>query len=1036
MNFKDLRIKWKVLLGFLAVVVICVIQAVVGYLTINRTVSVDKEMFETRQPAAVKLSHLNYDLLAMSAGERGLINRRLMDPQIRQAQYKWIAKHKQDFQETSSFIDKLNLTDEEKNIWSQYKTSYAEWKEHHDRLLELSKQKDVLYYNNGVSLDSPQIQNLDKQIFSAFMDSRKSFLACKELSDKLFDVNEKNIEGLKEKYTVIYSTFNWTSLFAAIIAATLSILIGFFVAKAITNPVNEMIDAARKLEVGETDIRISYESKDEIGELAESFRQTAASNAQIANAAEKVAAGDLNLDCKPRSEKDAIGKAVCTVVESIRGLVGAINKLSESAIKGYLNDRVDSKGYEGAYKDLLNGINGMLDTIVGHVDNIPAPAMIIDKNFNITYANDTVAKLAQIDKSSLVGKKCFDLFRTEDCNTANCASAKAISTGVISSSETVARPSSGTYEISYTGVPIKDKDGQVIGALEVVTDQTQVKAAVKLAQKLASYQLEEVQRVAANLEKLANGDLSLDLAVADADEDTKEIQKNFKLISENLAAVRTALDNMIGDAGMLMQAAAEGKLSQRADASRHRGGYQKIVQGVNDVLDTILKPVNESIEKLEKLSYGEIDEEFKANYVGEFERLKTAFENAFSAIDKMREDVRMLSVAALEGNLGTRADASKHSGMYQKIIIGLNDILDTVITPINEASAVLNRIANRDLTARLTGDFKGDLARLKESLNQAVENLDQGLQQVAVGADQVASASSQISAGSQELAQGASEQASSLEEVSSSLQEMSSMTKQNAANAQEAKSLAEGTKSSAIRGVESMQRLSEAIDRIKNSSDETAKIIKTIDEIAFQTNLLALNAAVEAARAGDAGKGFAVVAEEVRNLAMRSAEAAKNTANLIEESVNNSQEGVNLNEEVRKNLEEINAQAIKVTEVMAEIAAAADQQTIGIEQINNSVELMSQLTQKTAANSEESASASEELSGQSEEMRSLVNSFKLSSNEPSSKYSHQKSASSSSESKKSKALVGARNGGSKKIAKEDPSEIIPLDDDDSGLVAF
>jgi methyl-accepting chemotaxis protein len=174
-----------------------------------------------------------------------------------------------------------------------------------------------------------------------------------------------------------------------------------------------------------------------------------------------------------------------------------------------------------------------------------------------------------------------------------------------------------------------------------------------------------------------------------------------------------------------------------------------------------------------------------------------------------------------------------------------------------------------------------------------------------------------------------------------------------------------------------MTRLSTAIDQIKVSSDATAKIVKTIDEIAFQTNLLALNAAVEAARAGDAGKGFAVVAEEVRNLAMRSAEAAKNTAEMIEEAVLNAESGVALNQEVRTNLEEITGQVQQVSAVMVEITAASEQQREGIDQITTAVEQMSQVTQETSANSEEAASAAEELSGQAQEMQSLVAAFRL-----------------------------------------------------------
>lgn len=246
------------------------------------------------------------------------------------------------------------------------------------------------------------------------------------------------------------------------------------------------------------------------------------------------------------------------------------------------------------------------------------------------------------------------------------------------------------------------------------------------------------------------------------------------------------------------------------------------------------------------------------------------------------------------------------------------------------------------------------------------------------GAEQVSSASGQVSAASQSLAEGSTEQAAGLEETSSSLEEMSSMTKQNADNAQQANTLASEARKAADSGTESMAKMNEAIQEIQKSSDETAKIIKVIDEIAFQTNLLALNAAVEAARAGEAGKGFAVVAEEVRNLAMRSAEAAKNTANMIEESVKNSKNGVDIASEVAKVLDEIVSGIGKTTDLVSEIAAASQEQAQGIDQVNTATAQMDKVTQQNAANAEESASASEQMSAQAEALRSMLRKFTLS----------------------------------------------------------
>jgi methyl-accepting chemotaxis protein len=244
--------------------------------------------------------------------------------------------------------------------------------------------------------------------------------------------------------------------------------------------------------------------------------------------------------------------------------------------------------------------------------------------------------------------------------------------------------------------------------------------------------------------------------------------------------------------------------------------------------------------------------------------------------------------------------------------------------------------------------------------------------QLQEGSDQVASASQQVSAASQSLAEGATEQAASLEETSSSLEEMASMTKKNADNAAQANTLASQARKAADNGSQAMGRMNTAITDIQKSSNETAKIIKVIDEIAFQTNLLALNAAVEAARAGEAGKGFAVVAEEVRNLAMRSAEAAKNTSSMIEESVKNSKNGVDIAGEVGKALNEIVQGIGKTTDLVAEIAAATNEQAQGIDQVNSAVGQMDKVTQSNAANAEESASASEELSAQAEQMTRVV----------------------------------------------------------------
>jgi methyl-accepting chemotaxis protein len=240
------------------------------------------------------------------------------------------------------------------------------------------------------------------------------------------------------------------------------------------------------------------------------------------------------------------------------------------------------------------------------------------------------------------------------------------------------------------------------------------------------------------------------------------------------------------------------------------------------------------------------------------------------------------------------------------------------------------------------------------------------------GAEQTASASAQVSTASQTLAEGASEQAASLEETSSSLEEMSSMIKRNAENAEKANELARHARTAADQGATDMQTMNAAMEGIQTSSGDVAKIIKTIDEIAFQTNILALNAAVEAARAGEAGMGFAVVADEVRNLAQRSAQAAKETAAKIEGAISKTEQGVQVCGTVAKGLQEIVEKIRKVDELVAEVTAASKEQSQGISQVNTAVGQMDKVTQANAATAEESASASEELNAQAETLMDMV----------------------------------------------------------------
>lgn len=326
-----------------------------------------------------------------------------------------------------------------------------------------------------------------------------------------------------------------------------------------------------------------------------------------------------------------------------------------------------------------------------------------------------------------------------------------------------------------------------------------------------------------------------------------------------------------------------------------------------------------------------------------------------------------------EGNFGSESKV-----FFQKITNVIDSLAQLVSAEVSNIAKTVNSVESDATKEAWTAIAISLLVTVlviiisvyvSRDITKSIQNI---MANLLAASKQLTSAAHEVATTSQSLAQGATEQSASIEETSAAFEEISSMISQNADHSVSAKTLASSALTYAQEGVESMQKLLLAMNEIKATSDKTAEIVKSIDEIAFQTNLLALNAAVEAARAGDAGKGFAVVAEEVRNLAHRSSEAAKSTSQMINESVNKTAAGVSIRKTVEESLEKIGEGTKKVSDIIGEISSASSEQSKGMGELEKSVSEMDKVTQQNAASAEESAAASEELNAQAQELNSIV----------------------------------------------------------------
>lgn len=777
------------------------------------------------------------------------------------------------------------------------------------------------------------------------------------------------------------STIKYTGLVLLLILA-LAVFVSHKISEYIAKPIREITEKSAKLLLGETEVNIPEKyviRNDEIGLLSREFIELADNIKQQALNCEQIAAGNLSIEITPKSEHDILSLSMVSVIETLRNLVLETEKLNLSAIEGRLSNRGEADQFSGVYKQIIIGMNDTLDAIQKPLD--------VAKNFVIGLAEGTQTEFIPDagEYKGYYGELIVNINRVLE--------------SLLNMLSETTRLTQEAFDgnLSYRADLSKLNGGyaKLVGGVNDTLD-----ALIRPLNMVAGY-----------IEQIGAGVIPTPI--------TEEYNGDYNNIKNSINNCLAGLEGLSEGSAVLE------KMSLNDYSAKVEGQYQGIFKKISESINLLNYRMNRVVAILTHVSEGDLSDRVNIIEGGkrsENDTLVPALINMTGNIQAILDEAAYLTQSVIEGRLDAKADIEKYKGAWRELAIGMNNILEEVAKPLKDVTAAMEEISNGNLQASVTGSYKGDFdvltktvdttanrlravvgeithvidqiaegnialeevrqyrgdfVSISNSLNVIIDSFNSVLGEINMAADQVSVGSKQLSDGSQAFSQGTTEQASVIEELTASVSEVAEKTKENAISAGKANELTLSVKGSAEQGSQHMKHMLEAMAAISDSSKNISRIIKVIDDIAFQTNILALNAAVEAARAGQHGKGFAVVAEEVRTLAERSAEAARDTTDLIQGSIEKVTSGAEIANDTAGALQQIVEGISKTAEIISEIARSSDEQATGISQINTGLSQVSQVVQNNAATAEESAASSEELYGQADMMKEMVGRFIL-----------------------------------------------------------
>ncbi len=982
--FKNLKIRTKLLSGF---VFAALIGCFIGYIGITNIKNLDDSDTALYEKITVPIEHMS-DISTYF--QRIRVNTRDIVLAESPADIEKCADKIKTFRDSiTASVNRFEgsvHSDRMKEVWIEFKQAQAFYSNNLDVLVSLAKNNKkseaIALLNSGIEISA---------------DGETALI------DKIITMKDEEAKLKSDQNTEQANSSSNALLTLMIIGFIVSIGIGWSIAGTVGNPINKAVEMIQEMGKGHLGGRMNMHTKDEVGIMAQTMDQFSEDlQKSVIGSLIRIADGDTAIVVKAKDDKDEITPALIKLVETIRGLISEANMLSKAAVEGKLTTRGNAAKFNGGYKEIVQGVNDTLDAVIGPLNVAAEYVDRISKGDIPNKITDSYRGDFNEIKNNLNG--CIDAvnFLVVDAGVLS----KAAVEGKLAT-RADATKHQGDFRKIVQGV--NDTLDSVIGPLNVAAEY---------------------------VDRISKGDIPNKI--------TDKYNGDFNEIKNNLNVCIDAVNLLVNDANILSKAAVEGKLATRADATKHQGDFRKIVQGVNDTLDSVIGPLNVAAEYVDRISKGDIPNKITDSYNGDFNKIKIninqlieatkeiteitgkiasgnlsvaanersdqdqlmrALNASIDAINTLVTDVMVLAKAAVEGNLATRADASKHQGDFRVIVESVNHTVDAMVQPINESSKVLEKLAQGDLSARMIGEYKGNFSQIKESVNGLASSFNNALTDVAAAVEATASSSNQISSSAEQMAAGAQEQSSQTMQIAGAIEQMTTTILETTKNSGLAAEQAKKSGKAAEDGGEVIKETIDGMNRIaevvKNSalmvkelgtnSKQIGKIVGVINDIADQTNLLALNAAIEAARAGVHGKGFAVVADEVRKLAERTSNATKEIGEMINKiqtdigSAVNSMElgtkevekGIKIAEKSGKSLNDIIASANGVVDVIAQVAAASEEQAATAEQISKSIEGINSVTQESASGVQQIAKAAEDLNNLTVNLQSLVARFKL-----------------------------------------------------------